>query len=549
MELGQYIRLLRRWLWLIILCGAVGGALGFVRANNQPFVYRTTTTISVGNAAFTPDPDLGSLNLAENLVPIYVELAQSYRVLQGVTETLQLPYDGDVLRGLVRVQTVPGTSLMRITVTNVDPVLAADIANALAEELRQRSPNYLTDPQQQQVDVLQGQIDTQLQELTQLRELLSAVDQQLLEADLSEQEVAQLRQERADLTSQINLASANMAQFQQTLATFQQRVNSVEILEPARIPTRAIRQSNVQTVGLWAVMGAGLALGAVLLLEYLNETLRTADDVVRHLELPVLGVISRFGNRGDSYNDRLIVNMPTFSQPSEEYRTLRTNLLHTTGSDNRTYIISSASPQEGKSVTSSNLAISMALSGLRVLLVDADMRRPRVHETFELPNELGLSNLLTRRMNERDTTELRFTADSWLEVKQETGIPNLWVITSGFTPSNPTELLGSDLMKYWMQQFRKSKDIDVIIFDTPPVLAVPDSTELAASLKMNVLLVAHAGQTRRGVAQKAKSRFDTVKGDIIGVVLNQANLREENYYGYNYSYYYTPTGTNQNTAE
>jgi len=536
-------------LWLIILCGAVGGALGFVRANNQPFVYRTTTTISVGNAAFTPDPDLGSLNLAENLVPIYVELAQSYRVLQGVTETLQLPYDGDVLRGLVRVQTVPGTSLMRITVTNVDPVLAADIANALAEELRQRSPNYLTDPQQQQVDVLQGQIDTQLQELTQLRELLSAVDQQLLEADLSEQEVAQLRQERADLTSQINLASANMAQFQQTLATFQQRVNSVEILEPARIPTRAIRQSNVQTVGLWAVMGAGLALGAVLLLEYLNETLRTADDVVRHLELPVLGVISRFGNRGDSYNDRLIVNMPTFSQPSEEYRTLRTNLLHTTGSDNRTYIISSASPQEGKSVTSSNLAISMALSGLRVLLVDADMRRPRVHETFELPNELGLSNLLTRRMNERDTTELRFTADSWLEVKQETGIPNLWVITSGFTPSNPTELLGSDLMKYWMQQFRKSKDIDVIIFDTPPVLAVPDSTELAASLKMNVLLVAHAGQTRRGVAQKAKSRFDTVKGDIIGVVLNQANLREENYYGYNYSYYYTPTGTNQNTAE
>jgi len=168
-------------LWLIILCGAVGGALGFVRANNQPFVYRTTTTISVGNAAFTPDPDLGSLNLAENLVPIYVELAQSYRVLQGVTETLQLPYDGDVLRGLVRVQTVPGTSLMRITVTNVDPVLAADIANALAEELRQRSPNYLTDPQQQQVDVLQGQIDTQLQELTQLRELLSAVDQQLLE--------------------------------------------------------------------------------------------------------------------------------------------------------------------------------------------------------------------------------------------------------------------------------------------------------------------------------------------------------------------------------
>ncbi len=549
MELGQYIRLLRRWLWLIILCGAVGGALGFVRANNQPFVYRTTTTISVGNAAFTPDPDLGSLNLAENLVPIYVELAQSYRVLQGVTETLQLPYDGDVLRGLVRVQTVPGTSLMRITVTNVDPVLAADIANALAEELRQRSPNYLTDPQQQQVDVLQGQIDTQLQELTQLRELLSAVDQQLLEADLSEQEVAQLRQERADLTSQINLASANMAQFQQTLATFQQRVNSVEILEPARIPTRAIRQSNVQTVGLWAVMGAGLALGAVLLLEYLNETLRTADDVVRHLELPVLGVISRFGNRGDSYNDRLIVNMPTFSQPSEEYRTLRTNLLHTTGSDNRTYIISSASPQEGKSVTSSNLAISMALSGLRVLLVDADMRRPRVHETFELPNELGLSNLLTRRMNERDTTELRFTADSWLEVKQETGIPNLWVITSGFTPSNPTELLGSDLMKYWMQQFRKSKDIDVIIFDTPPVLAVPDSTELAASLKMNVLLVAHAGQTRRGVAQKAKSRFDTVKGDIIGVVLNRANLREENYYGYNYSYYYTPTGTNQNTAE
>jgi polysaccharide biosynthesis transport protein len=548
MEFLQYVRVLRRWFWLILLAAFVGGSLSFISRITQTPMYRTQVTIAIGNYLESPNPNSQEIRTGIDLAQTYAQLARTHDVLNGVAEALQLPFGTDTLNGLIETEIIIGTSLLQISVSYSDPVLTADITNEIATQLMLRSPTNLTPDQQSQVDILQDEIEAQRLELQALRDQLVQLDSSLEAEDISDETRQLLQEQRNTLVDQINEASANIAQFTNTIATFQQRTNSVEIVESARISTSPIGTNLFSVVMLGTLLGAALAFAGVMAYEYLNDTYRTADEVMQSLNLPVLGVISRFGTKADNYGERLVVNLPSFSQASEEYRSLRTNLLYANEKKKRVFIVSSASPQEGKSITASNLAASIALSGLRVLLVDADLRRPKVHEVFGLSNNLGLTNLLTRKMddenqqanpNPKDTSQISavLNGNTWQRVIQKCSIPNLYIIPSGFTPGNPSELLGSMLMKRWMEEFRNSPQLDLIIFDSPPVLAVSDSAVLAASLDAKVLLVIQAGQTRRSVAIKAKERFTNIKVDIAGVVLNGADLRDEGYYGYSYNYY------------
>lgn len=550
MEISQYFRILRRWLWLILLAAFVSGSISFLTQITQPAQYRTQTTIAIGNYLESPNPNSQEIRTGIDLAQTYAQLVRTFDVLNGVVETLDLPFGTSRLSSMIDTRILPGTSLLQISTTHTDPVLVADMTNEVARQLILQSPTNLTPAQQEQVDLLNEQVNTQTSELGELRTQLREVDANLL-LDISDDARSLLVDQRNVLINQINEASANLAQFANTIASFQQRSNSVEIVESARIPTSPIGSSLLMRVMLGVLGGAALAFGGVMLYEYLNDTLHNADEVTRALNLPVLGVISKFGKKSDGYNDRLITNQGAFSKPAEEYRTLRANILYTSGKRKRVFVVSSSSPQEGKSVTAANVAVSMALSGSRVLLVDADMRRPRVHDSFKLDNKLGLSNLLTRRINvdanqslDSDTQQQQrmdelLTADTWKRVIQPSPIPNLMVITSGHLPPNPSELLGSVLMQRWIDEFINAPNVDVVIFDTPPVLALSDSAVLAAAINAGVLLVVQAGQTRRAVVTKAKERFENVGVDILGVVLNSVNMRDEDYYGYGYGYYYT----------
>lgn len=559
MELIQYIRLFRRWLWLILLAMFVGGGVSFIVSVNQPPSYRAEATVIVGSALESPNPNSTEIRTGIDLAVTYAEIVRTFDILEAVIQILELPFSPERLNSMISTRIVPGTSLLEVSVTNTDRILAAEIANEIVTQLILQSPSNLTSDQRANIDLLQAEIDAQTEELAVLRTALREVNQQISEGNLTQQQIEELNETRTTLTNQINDASSNIAQNLNTIASLTQRTNSVEIIEAARIPTELVDASLLSTVILGALVASSLAFGGVLLYEYMNDALRTADDVVRAINLPVLGVVSRFGNKDMSYRDRLLINLQSFSQTSEEYRTLRTNILYSTPKDERSFVISSASPREGKSVTAANLAASMALAGLRVLLIDADLRRPMLHETFGLPNNIGLSNLLTGRFPEdhvsptedtapivpfgqQDQSEHQGNEDGWMKVVQKTLTPNLRVITSGFIPNNPSELLGSVEMKNWMQEFQKSPHIDVIIFDTPPALAVSDSTILAASLQTKVVLIIQSNRTRHGVAIKAKERFENVSADIVGAVLNNANLREEDYYGYDYGYYYGAPG-------
>ncbi|MBZ0292116.1 MAG: polysaccharide biosynthesis tyrosine autokinase [Anaerolineae bacterium] len=542
MELIQYIRLFRRWLWLILLLTFVAGGISFIVATSRPAVYEAQTTIAIGRFIESPNPDTAEIRTGIELAQTYTQLVKTYDVLQGTVDTLDLPLTADELQEIVETRILSGTSLIVISVLYTDPVLAADIANEIAQQLILQSPTNLTQEQEEQISFANNQIDALNNQLRDGRLQLELIDSQLSEAE-TEEEINRLTSQRNSTIDQINQASATVAQFSNTIIALQQRTNALDIVERARVPTIPSGISVLGATILAAIIGAVVATGIALLIEYLDETIRTTDEATQVTGLPVLGAIVRFGNKNDTYPDRLLVEQPTWAPAVEGYRTLRTNLLFgETGELTSIYLITSPNPEEGKSVTAANLAVTMANAGLQVLLIDADLRRPKLHEIFNLENSVGLTTLLAGGTPDHGNFDSgsRKLPVSLLKCLQTTTLPKLWVITSGFVPPNPTELLGSVLLRRWVQTFRMASEIDVVLIDTPPCLVAADSSVLAASIGAEVLMVVDCGRTRGGAATKAVEQFRKLNATVKGIVVNRINPRDERYeYGYNYGYYYS----------
>ncbi|WP_279381937.1 CpsD/CapB family tyrosine-protein kinase [Metabacillus bambusae] len=216
--------------------------------------------------------------------------------------------------------------------------------------------------------------------------------------------------------------------------------------------------------------------------------------------------------------NRSLISMTNPKSPiAEQFRTIRTNIQFSNVDEEiQTMIVTSSGPGEGKSTTTANLAVVFSQQGKRVLMIDADLRKPTVHYTFRTENHIGLSNVLTRQ------TTLE-------EAVQTTAQENLWLLTSGPIPPNPSELLGSKGMQNLLE---KAKDeYDLIIFDTPPVLAVTDA-QVLSNLADGVVLVVSSGKTETDAAKKAKELLDSAKAKILGVVLNNKKQEESHYYYY-----------------
>lgn len=215
----------------------------------------------------------------------------------------------------------------------------------------------------------------------------------------------------------------------------------------------------------------------------------------------------------------LVVHEDPKSIVSEQFRTIRTNIKFSMPDDElKTIVVTSAIIKEGKSTVSANIAGVFAQEGKKVLIIDGDMRKPTVHYTFTLQNVMGLSNLLTRQCTIQ-------------EAIQETDIEGLSVITSGPIPPNPAELLASKQMGIVMGMLKE--EFDLIIFDAPPVLSVTDAQILSNKCDATILIV-NAGETQKNAIVKAKELLDLSKADIIGVIMNNINLKKKDYYYYQY---------------
>jgi protein-tyrosine kinase len=216
-------------------------------------------------------------------------------------------------------------------------------------------------------------------------------------------------------------------------------------------------------------------------------------------------------------NRSLITITSPKSPISEQYRTIRTNIqFSTVDRQIRSMLVTSAGPGEGKSTTSANLAVVFAQQGKKVLFIDADLRKPTVHYTFRLDNHVGLTNVLTKQV-------------SLEKAVQSTEQENLDVLTSGPIPPNPAELLGSRSMEELLEQ--AFTQYDLVLFDTPPVLAVTDA-QILANLCDGIVLVVSSGKTEIEAAQKAKEALANAKGKVLGVVLNNKKMKDSQYYYY-----------------
>jgi capsular exopolysaccharide synthesis family protein len=302
------------------------------------------------------------------------------------------------------------------------------------------------------------------------------------------------------------------------------RSNNVQLMDRAEVPGAPF-SPNTRRDWFTAIMaGMLVALGLAFGIEYLDDTVKTPEDVAKRLGLPLLGLVPAI--RGD--------RVPLLSETvphdfGEAFRSLRTSLVFTAGAgESRVIAVTSSQPLEGKTTTACNLATALALGGSRVLLIDADMRRPGLHRIMGVENEIGLSHLLVGQARVR-------------EAVQRTTEPNLFVITAGRTPPNPSELLASERMKSFIANLSQGP-FEWIVLDTPPVLAVTDAVVLAGAVSA-VVFVVGSEMTRRVHAERALGTLRAGKPRSIGVVLNRVDFDRNKYYysryyGYNYKSYY-----------
>jgi capsular exopolysaccharide synthesis family protein len=327
--------------------------------------------------------------------------------------------------------------------------------------------------------------------------------------------------------------------------------NNLHVTDYAIPPRSPIGPNRFQGVLLAFIFSLGFGVCLAALLEYLDDSIRSTEDVNRILRLPTLATIpllkksglkpraisngtallpingnGRNGNGSGRVNPALLLDLDQRSPLAEAFRQLRTSvLLSTPGHAPKTLVVTSCVPAEGKSTTAINLAVTLAQTGARVLVIDADMRRPTIHSSFGILNERGLCNILANEMSQAEML-------SYVQQETESG---LYVLTSGPVPPNPAELIGSDQMKRLLIELQTS--FDHIVIDSPPLASFTDGVLLSAICD-GVVLVVHASECSRKVVLRSQRSLEEVGAKVLGVVLNRVDARSTDYY-YGYRYYKT----------
>lgn len=297
---------------------------------------------------------------------------------------------------------------------------------------------------------------------------------------------------------------------------------NIRVVDPAEVPEVPVRPNKKNNIILACIVGLMLGISAAFFVEYIDNTIKDPDDVNAYIQLPFLGYVpsARKEAKTESEID-LIVHQKPHSIISEAYRSIRTSILFAfADKPSKAILITSSNPQEGKTSAAINLGITMASTGEKILLVDADMRCSRLHKSFNQQKESGLSDYLVGSIG----------LDAAIK---PTKIENLSLLTAGSTPPNPAELLHSGKMKAFLEDVKKR--FDRVIIDAPPVLTVTDAAILA-NITDGVIMLVRCGMVPIEIVLRAKQKLQDAKANILGVLLNNVDYGKESYY---YYYYYS----------
>jgi succinoglycan biosynthesis transport protein ExoP len=306
--------------------------------------------------------------------------------------------------------------------------------------------------------------------------------------------------------------------------------SNIQVVDQAEMPIKPFRPNKKLNLLLAAVVGLFLGVGLAFFLEHLDDTIKTPEDLQDLVRLPSFGIVPEGAyerRRRVESNHSFPVELATSDFPksmlSEAYRSIRTSiLLSSSGNPPKTIAVSSPNPGEGKTTTVMNTAIVLAQTGARVIIIDADMRKPRIHKVFGKENGVGLSSFLS------GNAELE-------AVVQKSKIPDLYYIPSGPIPPNPSELLGSVLFKKMIEGL--GSRFHYLIIDSPPLLAFSDSVIISTNVD-GVVMVVIGGKTPRETLKRSKEVLLQVDARILGVVINRARIRGAEYGSYYHRYYY-----------
>lgn len=363
----------------------------------------------------------------------------------------------------------------------------------------------------------------------------------------------QLNRLERELNLQETLFAELKTKHQEVLIQESGKVQEVSVVRPAVVPSFPINvPSKILIVFTGIIMGLILGVVFAFISETLDTSIGTIEDIEGLLKVPVIGVIPQLeiedreksqvgkvekGGRGR----HLITHFEPRSLAAEAFRSLRTNLkfisVETKG---KVYLVTSSFVQEGKTFSIVNLALSMAQAGQRVLLVECDLRKPRVHAMFGLNKEPGLTDYVLGSYHWKEIicsiTDVMLGDFEIEDILRTPGLDNMNIVTSGANPPNPSEILNSKKFRDFLKEIRD--DYDIIFIDTPPVLPVTDPSEVAPNAD-GVIMVYKVGLIARGVLKRAKASLDNVNANVVGVILN--NIKPEtgpDYFKYHTQYYY-----------
>jgi polysaccharide biosynthesis transport protein len=439
----------------------------------------------------------------DRLALTYAQLILKPPLLQGVIDELGLAETTDQLSRKISYELVNGTQLIRFSVEDAYGLKAQLITQSLVNAFVAQVKTLLVEPYSDRLENMQKQINEMDASIntaqTEIGKLTSEIAQ--MTADLNRLDT--------DLTAARNDYREALQNYEQIQRTAVETSDAVIVTEPAQAP-KAPSQNRMLYVVVAVFLGLAIGTGLSFLLKYIDGQIRTNQDVRSVLNLPVLSTIGQL----DEEDNDLVMGFAPSSSIAEDFHILgnKIRLFSETGSL-KTLLITSPAPAEGKSLVVSNLAIGLSRMGLKVIVVDADLRLPRLHSLFGIAQGAGLANSLIQGNINGSV--------------QSTGIGDLKILTSGEVPANPAELLSSPYLVKVLQDLKEKTDL--VLIDCPPILVASDASILAAKVD-GVLLVLRAGYSENDAARDAVEALKQVKANLVGIVLNSVPDRKKSSY-------------------
>lgn len=528
MELKQLVRPIKRWWWLILLATLLAMGSSTAATMQQPETYATKSTLMIGRGFLNdPNPNNTEFYLSQQLAGLYADIALRQPVRAAAMDALAMDWLPEYV-----VQPIPNTQLLEVIVTDTDPLRAQVVANELARQLILQGPTSSSAEEIERQQFIKVQLDG-LQEQIKLTQEEIAAKRETVGTLISARQIADVEGQIEALDTKLTLLQSN---YSGMLANSQEDgANSVQIFESAQLPEEPVGPNRLLTILLACALGLSLSIGTAFLLEYLDDRIKADVESADLSDLPILARVPEMPVK--ELDNQLIALARPRDPITEAYRILRTGVqFSNVDKPSRNILVTSSNPGEGKSTTAANLALVMAQAGHRVVLIDADWRRPVVHKLFGLNASEGITMIFAGAQRRGK----QFLREQLERIIQPTTQRNLDVIASGPIPPNPSELLSSNLLRETIELIHER--YDYVIFDSPPVLSVTDSIMLSAWMD-DVLLAVYANKTRRADLLQTIARLREVNAHLVGVVVN----RVANVGNASYDYYSRPVSAENET--